>query len=161
MVFLLSEPRGAAIELRPAPTPSPIRVHVAGAVQHPGIVELPSGAIAADAIDAAGGPLPGADLDSLNLAAEVEPGQRILVPLPGTEVASPEPVSSAAEATLDLNQASAADLESLPGIGPSLALAIIQYREEHGAFASIEELLDVPGIGPARFAQLRDLLRVE
>jgi competence protein ComEA len=161
LYLLLAEPRGAAIELRPPPTLSPLRVHVAGAVRRPGIVEVAPGAITADAIEAAGGALPGADLDALNLAAEVQPGQRLLVPLPGTALAPESTAPGHPKSGLDLNTASAADLESLPGIGPSLASAIIQYRDQNGPFHSIEDLLDVPGIGPTRFAQLRDLLRVE
>ncbi|HLC05847.1 MAG TPA: SLBB domain-containing protein, partial [Anaerolineales bacterium] len=86
LVLLLAEPRGLAIELLPAPTAGPLRVHVAGAVQYPGIVEVLPGAIVADAIEAAGGALPGADLDALNLAASVGPGERVFVPLPGTAV---------------------------------------------------------------------------
>ena len=161
LVLLLSEPRGEAIELLPLPTPAPLQVHVAGAVRRPGIVEMIPGAITADAIEAAGGALPGADLDSLNLAAEIRPGQRILVPLPGTAVPTGDPAAVPGHSGLDLNRASAADLEALPGIGPSLALAIVQYRDQHGPFQSIDELLEVPGIGPSRLAQLRDLVQVE
>jgi competence protein ComEA len=161
LVLLLAEPRGAAIELLPVPTPSPLRLHVAGAVQHPGIVEVPPGAIVADAIEAAGGALPGADLDALNLAAPIEPGLRLLVPLPGTSVPTQSVPPGASAGALDLNHATAADLESLPGIGPSLAAAILQYRDQNGPFQSVEELLNVPGIGPTRFSQLRELVRVD
>ncbi|HMK08881.1 MAG TPA: ComEA family DNA-binding protein [Anaerolineales bacterium] len=161
LFLLLAEPRGSAIELLPLPTVSPLRVHVAGAVRRPGIVELPPGAIIDDALTAAGGALPGADLDSLNLAAVVEAGQRILVPLPGTAIAPPAEAAAAPAGTLDLNRASAADLESLPGIGPSLASAIVQYRDQNGPFRSVEDLLNVPGIGPTRLAQLRSLVSIE
>jgi len=161
LYLLVSEPRGAPIELLPPPPPSPIRVHVAGAVRQPGVVQVGADGIVADAIDAAGGALPGADLDALNLAAPVEPGQRILVPLPGTSVASDEAGAEAAAGMLDLNTATAAELDRLPGIGPTLAGAIVQYRDQNGPFRSVEELLNVPGIGPTRFAQLRPLVRVE
>jgi len=161
LVLLLAEPRGAAIELLPVPTPSALRVHVAGAVRDPGIVEVMPGAIVADAIEAAGGALPGADLDSLNLAAVIEPGQRLLVPLAGTAAPTESGLPAASTAGLDLNRATAADLEALPGIGPSLASAIIQYREQNGPFHSVDELVNVPGIGPTRLAQLRDLVRVD
>lgn len=160
LLLLLAEPRGKPIELLPLPTPAPVQVHVAGAVRQPGVVELPARSIAADAIAAAGGALPGADLDSLNLAAIVEPGQRLYVPLPGTivpTIAGGDPVSVGA---LDLNLASATELESLPGIGPSLASAILQYREQNGPFLTVDDLLNVPGIGPTRLAQLRELVRV-
>lgn len=160
LLLLLAEPRGKPIELLPLPTPAPLRVHVAGAVRHPGIVELPPGSIAADAIDAAGGALPGADLDSLNLAALVEPEERLFIPLPGTVLPTVDAPEAASSGALDLNLATAADLESLPGIGPSLASAIVQYRDQNGPFLSVEELLNVPGIGPTRLAQLRPLVRV-
>ena len=160
LLLLLAEPRGHPIELLPRPSPAPLRVHVAGAVLHPGVVDLAPGSIAAEAIAAAGGALPGADLDSLNLAAVVEPGQRLFVPLPGTAlptIVSGGPVSVGA---LDLNMAMAAELETLPGIGPSLASAIVQYRDQNGPFLPVEELLNVPGIGPARLSQLRGLVQV-
>jgi len=160
LVLLLAEPRGSPIELLPLPTPSPLRIHVAGAVRRPGIVELPPEAIIADALAAAGGALPGADLDALNLAAAVEPGERILVPLPGTAIPTASGITASTGA-LDLNHASAAELESLPGIGPSLASAIVQYRDQNGPFRSVDDLLNVPGIGPTRLAQLRELVRVE
>jgi competence protein ComEA len=161
LFLLLAEPRGEPIELLPLPSPMPMRVHVAGAVRQPGLVLLDPGAIVADAVDAAGGALPGADLDSLNLAAPVESGQRILVPLPGTSLPTGEDPGPSSTGALDLNQATAAELESLPGIGPSLASAIVQYREQNGPFQSVEELVNVPGIGEARLAQLRALVRVD
>jgi competence protein ComEA len=161
LFLLLAEPRGAPIELLPLPSPMPLRVHVAGAVLRPGLVVLDPGAIVADAVDAAGGALPAADLDSLNLAAPVEDGQRILVPLPGTSVPTGENPGPTSAGALDLNQASVAELEALPGIGPSLASAIVQYREQNGPFQSVEELLSVPGIGATRLAQLRGLVRVD
>jgi competence protein ComEA len=158
LLLLLAEPRGHPIELLPMPSPAPVRVHVAGAVRQPGVVELPPGSIAAEAIAAAGGALPGADLDSLNLAAVVEPGQRLFVPLPGTTLPTAAGGGPVSVGALDLNRASAAELESLPGIGPSLASAIVQYRDQNGPFLSIDELLNVPGIGPTRLSQLRELV---
>ncbi len=119
-------------------------MHVAGAVRNPGIVDVLPGAIVADAIEAAGGALPGADLDSLNLAASVGPGERVFVPLPGTAAPAVSGIPAISTAGLDLNRASAAELETLPGIGPSLASAIIQYREQNGPFQSVEELLQCP-----------------
>ena len=161
LFLLLAEPRGVPVELLPPPTPSPLRVHVAGAVLEPGIVELPAEAIAADAIRAAGGARPGANLDALNLAAPVEDGQRIEVPDQGTGVPMEAAPASAGAGQLDLNLATPAELERLPGIGPSLANAIVQYRDENGPFLSLDELLNVPGIGPTRLSQLRDLVRVD
>ena len=161
LYLLLAEPRGLPVELLPPPTPSPLRVHVAGAVRHPGIVLLPAGAIQADAIAAAGGGLSAADLDALNLAAPVEDGLRIVVPARGTIVPTEAGAAAAVAGMLDLNHASAVDLEQLPGIGPSLAAAIVLYREENGPFLAVEDLINVPGIGPTRLSQLRDWLRVD
>jgi competence protein ComEA len=158
LLLLLAEPRGHPIELLPMPSPAPVRVHVAGAVRQPGVVELPPGSIAAEAIAAAGGALPGADLDALNLAAVVEPGQRLFVPRPGTTLptaAGGGPVSVARSTSTGLR----AELETLRD-RPSLASAIVQYRDQNGPFLSIDELLNVPGIGPTRLSQLRELVRV-
>jgi competence protein ComEA len=161
LYLLLAEPRGLPVELLPPPSPSPLRVHVAGAVRQSGVIELPVGAIVADAIEAAGGAQPGANLDALNLASQIEDGQRIEVPAQGTDVAQETTSGPAAGGRLDLNRATAAELEKLPGIGPSLAHAIVQFRERNGPFRSVEDLLNVPGIGAARLAQLQDLVQIE
>jgi competence protein ComEA len=139
-------------------------VHVAGAVSRPGVVDLPPGARVVDALDAVGGALAEADLDRLNLAAKLVDGQRIFVP----RVGQADPAPSGAEppdlavpgATLNLNTATQAQLETLPGIGPTLALAIIDYRQRHGGFRSVNELRQVRGIGDRRFADLKDLVVV-
>jgi competence protein ComEA len=124
-----------------------ILVHVAGAVRTPGLYELPAEARVADAVAAAGGPRRGADLDALNLAEVLADGLRIEVPKAGQAPAtSSEPGS---ESTVSLNSADQTALESIPEIGPVTAAAIIAYREEIGSFSSVEQLLDVDGIGPA------------
>ena len=160
--------RGAPASIAPPAraTPSPgataspsgplLVVHVAGAVRHPGIVELPAGARVADALEAAGGALPRADLDLLNLAALVVDGSQILVPTrsSGTTVATPAPSSSAA-ALANLNTADQAILETVPGLGPVKAGAIVAYRTEIGGFTSIDQLLEVTGIGPATLESIR------
>jgi competence protein ComEA len=143
-------------------------VHVAGAVVHPGVVRLHAGDRVVDAIAAAGGGVPGADLDRLNLAAKLVDGQRVAVGLVG----APAPVETGSDtATADggdgtpagpinLNTATALQLEELPGIGPSLAASIIAEREKLGGFKSVGQLQDVRGIGELRFADIKDLVSV-
>ena len=160
-------------------TKPPFLVHVAGAVAHPGLVRVPAGARVADAIAAAGGGLPDADLDRLNLAAKVADGQRIPVAKIGAPGAS-APVdgsatgidtsavgsgsgsagSSPTGGPVDLNTATETQLETLPGIGPSFAAAIIRERERRGGFTSVDQLRDVRGIGEKRFAELKPLVSV-
>jgi competence protein ComEA len=145
-------------------------VHVAGAVTHPGVVELPSGARVIDAIEAAGGGLADADLDRLNLAAKLADGQRVLVAHVG-ELTAPDTLSggtggdagsgtASSDGLVNLNSATQAEIEALPGIGPVLAGSIIDERTRRGGFRSINELRDVRGIGEKRFADLRDKVTV-
>jgi competence protein ComEA len=129
----------------------------------PGVYSLPAGSLVEQAIDAAGGPDEGASLDAINLAARLQDGEQVRVPrlaaagaAESTPASTPAPVTPSAP--VNLNTASASDLDRLPGIGPSLAKEIIAYRELHGAFAAVEDLLFVPGIGPAKLAALRDLV---
>jgi competence protein ComEA len=142
-------------------------VHVAGAVATPGVVTLAAGSRVIDAVEAAGGGVPNADLDRLNLAAKLVDGQRVLVQHVGDPpaVADPSVADGAASASgrtgpLNLNAASEADLEQLPGIGPSLAQAIIAERTKRGGFRSVNELREVRGIGERRFADLKSLVSV-
>jgi competence protein ComEA len=145
-------------------------VQAAGAVVRPGVYRLPGGARVRDLVDAAGGPMPEADLDRVALAARLTDGQRVLVPRRGDPAAgAPPPVAgdpaAGAAATdpvgpLDLNAASAGELDRLPGVGPATAAAIVAHRDRLGPFRSVDELTEVPGIGPAKLAALRDLVRV-
>jgi competence protein ComEA len=143
-------------------------VHVAGAVARPGVVELASGSRVIDAVEAAGGGLPEADLDRLNLAAKIVDGQRVLVQKVGDPPAAAESSGSGSSATpgaaatgpLNLNTATLDQLDGLPGIGPVLAAAILAERVRRGAFKSVNELRDVRGIGEQRFADLRELVTV-
>ena len=132
-----------------------IRVHVSGAVASPGVVELPSDAIVADAVRAAGGALGGADLASINLAADVRAGERIVVP---NNEANLSGTGAQSEQGIDLNMATASQLEALPGVGPVLAGRIVTHRDERGPFQTVEDLLEVPGIGEAKLAQMRDAI---
>jgi competence protein ComEA len=166
LLFLtVQQPRGQPVKLRPPPTPAPIMVDVAGAVAHPGLYALPVGSRVSHALEAAGGLTAWADANQLNLAAILVDGEQVQVPS-SMETALPDGVSPSARITgmgdlVNINTASQADLESLPEIGPKIAQAIITYRTEHGLFATIEEIQDVAGIGPAVFDQIRPLITVQ
>ncbi len=159
----------------PSTTSGTIVVHVAGAVQHPGVHELAAGSRVIDAIDAAGGLTAEADGSRLNLAAPVVDGERVYVLRVGEEAApvvvggpsGGSPGSSAGASAggagtgpIDLNTADEAALDSLPGIGPATAAAIIDHRTTIGRFTSVDQLLDVRGIGEAKLEAIRDLVRV-
>ncbi len=142
------------------PTPRPLRVYVSGAVAQPDVYTLPPESIVKDAIQAAGGATADADLESINLALPLSDAMQVHVPRQG-EASPPPPPSGSRSSGLDrinLNTASAAELETLPGIGPTLAQRILDYRQAHGPFETIEQVMDVPGIGPATFEQIKDLI---
>ncbi|SDS69729.1 ComEA family DNA-binding protein [Actinopolymorpha singaporensis] len=147
----------------PTPQPSPtLVVHVAGKVRRPGVVHLPGGSRVFDALTASGGALPGTDLDTVNLARPLLDGEQVLVgvtPPPGAPAAAgggPSAGPPSAGAPLDLNSATSAELEELPGVGPVLAQRIVDFRTEHGRFVDVEDLREVSGIGERTFAELRD-----
>jgi competence protein ComEA len=149
------------------PAGETVIVHVAGAVAEPGVQRLPAGARVVDALEAAGGPLPEADLARVNLAAVLVDGQQVYVVRPGEIPPTPVPGAGAGgpaggtpAAPVDVNRAPAALLEELPGVGPTTAAAIIAHREQHGPFASVDDLLEVRGIGEAKLEQLRGLVTV-
>ncbi|MGI5168394.1 helix-hairpin-helix domain-containing protein [Spirillospora sp. CA-253888] len=152
--------------VQPPPSPSAgVTVHVFGKVERPGIVSLPAGARVADAIKAAGGPRPRATTGDLNLARKLQDGEQIPVgvpaptPPPGQPPAGAAP-SAAAGTPVDLNTATAEELDALPGVGPVLAQRIVEYRTQHGGFRSAEQLQEVTGIGARRFADLKAMVRV-
>ena len=149
------------------PTPAPIRVHVTGAVCAPAVYKLTPGSIVQDAVEVAGGPAPDADLDRINLALELRDQQQVYVPRQGE--ADPPPLVSGGEPGEDesaaklvnINTAMAAELETLPRIGPTTAQRIMEHREASGPFETIEDIQNVTGIGPATFDGLKDLITVE
>lgn len=143
-----------------AASPKLLVVDVAGAVRRPGLYSLREGSRINDAIAAAGGVTGKAQLDAVNLAAPVADGEQIVVPGRGAvgAAASPPAAGSSPSAPLDLNTATAEQLDGLPGIGPVTAQKILDYRQEHGAFHSVAELEGVPGIGAGRLAQLKGLV---
>jgi competence protein ComEA len=139
---------------------SKVVVHVAGAVASAGVYELPAGARTGDAVGLAGGPAADADVDALNLAAPLRDGERVYVPTVGEVVPPPVavPGSTVAAGPVDLNRAGAAELDALPGIGPATAQAIVDHRAANGPFASVDDLEQVRGIGPAKLATIRPLV---
>src|ERR671919_1050637 len=150
---------GAEVAASPTGEPEQLYVHVAGAVRRSGLYELPPGARVADAIDAARGTRAKADLDLINLAEPVADGMQVFVPRRGESGAPAAPSASATPgdgpALVDINTADQLALETIPGIGPVKAAAILEYRESVGRFDSVEELLDVTGIGPATLESMR------
>ncbi|MFP5318076.1 MAG: helix-hairpin-helix domain-containing protein [Acidimicrobiia bacterium] len=163
----------------PATSAATLTVHAAGAVASPGVYAVAGSARVADVLTAAGGVLPEADVDRLNLASKVADGDRIYVPREGEspEAApmagsgagatagaggggSPAAGSGAPAAPIDLNTATLEQLDTLPGIGPATAQAIVTYRTRQGRFRSVTELLEVPGIGPAKLEAVRPLVKV-
>ncbi|HZD88289.1 MAG TPA: ComEA family DNA-binding protein [Gaiellaceae bacterium] len=135
-------------------------VDVAGAVRRPGLYRLPAGSRIQNAIAAAGGSTRKAQLDLVNLAAPVADGEQVLVPSSGSpDAAAAAPAAGASPAApLDLNSATAEQLDALPGVGPVTAQKIIDYRQTHGPFRNVDELQGVPGIGPSKMAQLEGLV---
>ena len=150
-----------AAERGPATEESSITVHVAGAVRSPGLVTLQAGDRVAHAVAAAGGALAVAELSALNLAATVDDGDQVVVPVKGDKTDGRSVTTDDNDGLVDLNYAAAIDLEKLPGVGPVLAQRIYEYREENGPFETVEDLLDVPGIGEAKLAALREALVVK
>jgi competence protein ComEA len=134
-------------------------VYVSGWVATPGVVEVEAGSIVADAVEAAGGALDGALLETINLARPLAAGDHVQVPGPGDSGVS-APGGQADEGLISPNRADASQLEELPGVGPVLAERIVAHREANGPFQAVEDLLDVPGIGEAKLSAIRDLIVV-
>ncbi|RPJ25566.1 MAG: ComEA family DNA-binding protein [Chloroflexi bacterium] len=157
-------PAGEAVILRPAPTDKPVVVYITGAVPRPGVYALPKNARVQDAISAAGGFLAEAEKSQINLAALIEDGQQLDIPyLEGASPVLGTPVPEVETSTtelIDINIASNEELESLPGIGPTTAQKIIDYREVNGPFLSTEDIINVPGIGPGTYERIKDLITV-
>lgn len=136
----------------------PVVVHVTGEVGEPGVVEVPAGSRVSDAIDAAGGAAPKADLSRVNLARAVTDGEQIVVAHVDDPGQGGDPATGP-DGRIDVNQAGAETLQQVPGIGPVTAERLISHREDHGPITAEQQLLDVPGIGPKTLDQLVDHLR--
>lgn len=156
-------PHGSTTVIAPEhePTTAPasveIYVHILGQVVRPGLYALPDGARAVDAVAAAGGFTETADAGGVNLARFVSDGEQIVVPAIGETPTGGAP-GIGGDGRVNLNTADAAALDTLPGIGPATAQKILAWREQHGRFASVDDLLDVGGIGPAKLDAIRDLV---
>ncbi|MFC1936808.1 helix-hairpin-helix domain-containing protein [Chloroflexota bacterium] len=163
-----SPPRGEAVSLLPPPTPAPLLVHVEGAVAEPGVYTLPPGSRVQNAIDAAGGPLKEAVLSGLNLAAELSDGDKLLVPDQDSYIPPAAPAAApssgggeqAVSYPIDINTATLEELDSLPGIGPVKAQAIIDYRQQNGPFTIIDQIQNVSGIGPVTFEKIKEYITI-
>ncbi len=165
LVWVVSRnPSGEAVTLRPVPTDKPLVVHITGAVPRPGVYALPQGARVQDGISAAGGFLAEADKSNINLAELLDDGEKLDVPFieggsPVLATPLPQVVATTTE-LININTASNAELDSLPGIGPTTAQKIIDYRTQNGPFVSTEDIINVPGIGPGTYERLKDLITV-
>jgi len=159
-------PSGQAVTLRPVPTETPLIVHITGAVPRPGVYALAQGSRVQDAISAAGGFLADANKTGINLARALEDGEQVDIPymegaspvIPEGPAATEAPVNSTE--LININIASQAELESLPGIGPTTAQKIIQHREQNGPFLTTEDIINVSGIGPGTYERIKDLITV-
>ncbi|GAB2662641.1 helix-hairpin-helix domain-containing protein [Kribbella swartbergensis] len=158
---------GAASPGVPGQPTGTVVVHVAGKVRRPGLVRAPTGSRVADVLALAGGPLPGVDLTTLNLARQVTDGEQILVGQaapPGTTTTAPgttsNPPTAQPGAPVNLNTATLDQLDALPGVGPVLAQRILDYRTQNGPFTTIDQLQEVPGVGPKKFDSLKSHVRV-
>jgi len=179
VVFFISRlPSGETIALQPAPTLAPIAVDVTGAVTRPGLYKFPEGSRVQDAIDAAGGLLADADTTAINLAARLEDGQQLNIPYkegtapiateasvfsfssPGGTSSDSTPEPSSDTELININTATLEQLDTLPGIGPTTAQKIIDYRAINGPFGTIEDIMNVSGIGPATFDNIKGLITV-
>jgi competence protein ComEA len=175
ILIIVAPPRGKPIELSPLPTPAPLVVYITGSVIHPGVYSLPRLSRVSNAIDAAGGFLQDADQSTVNLASKLVDGQKIVVakinePVSAVKVGTPyaaqpspqQGISTpSSDNPLNLNTATQEQLDLLPGIGPTRAADIIAYRTQHSSFKTIEEIMEVSGIGQTTFDRIKTLIYVD
>ena len=155
-------PSGVEVTPPPADALADVTVHLTGAVTSPGVYSLPEGARLQDAVGAAGGLTREADQERVNMATRLRDGERYHIPRQGeAPTTAPGPVAPPASTLVNLNTASAEQLATLPGIGATRAEAIVAYRQQHGPFQRVDDLLAVSGIGPATLDRLRSLVTVD
>jgi len=171
-IYLVSsQPRGEPIELPTSQPPLPLKVYITGAVANPGVYSIPRLSRVQGAIQAAGGFLKNADTQKINLASKLIDGEEIIVPFLGQDLSTTSPRTSTAptqavqaspsiDNPLDINMATEEQLDNLPGIGTAKAQQIIAYRQQNGPFQKIDDIQNVPGIGPGIFAKIKDLITV-
>jgi competence protein ComEA len=152
--LMVGRPRGESITLLSTPTPADMVVFVSGAVATPGVYTLPPGSRVEAVVQAAGGFVPGAQTDAVNLAAPLQDGQQVNIP-------GIVDTSRITAGRVDINSASLTELDALPGIGPTTAQAIIDYRNAHGPFQYIQDIQNVPGVGPNTYEQIQNYITVE
>jgi len=168
LLLIGKQPAGSVVVILPTRTPAPFVVQVSGAVNFPGVYTLPAGSRIEAAIQVAGGYTQNADKDLINQALLLSDGQMVYIPQQGEE----NPISSksqeigsfqgtASDSVININTATVAELEELPGIGETKAQAIVIYREKNGFFSRIEDLLNVPGIGTGIFDQIKTLITIQ
>jgi len=148
-----SQPRGEAVTLLPSPTTRSVTVYISGAVATPGVYNLPEGSRVDDVILLAGGFLPNAEQEGINLAAMLLDGQQLDVPVRSA-------ATHVSEGRININTATVEELDTLPGIGPTTAQNIFNYRLENGPFQFIQDIQNVAGIGPATYDEIKDLIMV-
>jgi competence protein ComEA len=151
--LVASRPQGEAVTLLPSSTPGMVTVYVSGAVATPGVYSLSAGSRISAAVEAAGGFLPGAEQDQINLAELLEDGEQVDIP----GIIDTSHINAG---RININTATAAELDALPGIGSTTAQAIVDYRLQHGLFQVIQDIQKVPGVGPATFDLIRDYINV-
>lgn len=150
-----AEPQAVRVE---APVPQSVYVYISGAVRNPGLYSFPRAVRIGEALESAGGALAYADVGAVNYAEEVKDGMQIHVPYDLNGL--PAVGSTDADGRININEADETKLAELPGIGPAMAKRIVEHRQEHGAFTSVEDLQKVKGIGPAKYGELKDKVTV-
>jgi competence protein ComEA len=150
----VSVPRGYPVMLLPTPAPGVISIYVSGAVVNPGVYVLPANSRVDAAVKAAGGLAPSANSNGINLAALLKDAEQINVP----GMVSTSQVNTG---KVDINKATIAELDTLPGIGPTTAKSIVDYRIQHGPFKTIQEIENVPGIGPVTYDKIKNSIEVK